>query len=604
MDNKSNLVINAQKFVAAYVFFFMSVPSYAWTINYTYSGPNFNFKSTCATNTGYGWPFLNCFADTYIPPSAPKAINGVLTIDRLRTNGSTGWVGNISNYQFSDGNKIFTPNNSGMYSDVVEIDAGFNISSWDLTLSEKGSVPIDLLSPGQSSNYYVIGTSGNINYSSDNSISGYEQKDGNGYKTESSVQYYGYESRTVGDQKTWKNDARKIYLDFGGGLTKNIKVKTPAWESKQYISVSEGSYSAYVFDPADQLYITEQVQKIYFESGIPVSVTNQKPTETDYITVNFGAALPVFDSDGDGVSDEVLGGLAYDVMKTSFGSTVGVDQFDQRKDGNVAVFVYPSWGSNTADKNKALDQLAKTAAHEAGHAMGARHVNPFWKVPEVMDYDDSGFDNGTPIFPQIPVNIQEQPYDNGVGITSETHNPAYHIRRYAIGEDHDYLDAMRLQPGSWDEPSAPNPYLQFVLDTLDDSIESLSVIVYSENSALFGEGPVASELSGFDPETGVLNAFFPKGSYLEIVGSTIGSDNWDVAILFDYMGWAPVSVEDLAFGQQASILRYDQNTNSFMKIGTMNVKLAPLPVPEPDMYIMFLAGVGLMFAVTKKVRIS
>ena len=117
------------------------------------------------------------------------------------------------------------------------------------------------------------------------------------------------------------------------------------------------SMAAAAVDPSYKAALMQQVKDIYHHSGIDNVVFTDTPTP-EAATVYFVNPINL-------PSDQsILLGQAYD----------GIDRFNKKSNDRVVVFVT---GLATTD--------AKTSAHEVGHALGLRHVDP--GPNEVMSYE-------------------------------------------------------------------------------------------------------------------------------------------------------------------------------------------------------------------------
>jgi hypothetical protein len=168
--------------------------------------------------------------------------------------------------------------------------------------------------------------------------------------------------------------------------------------------------------------VLQRVQQMFTDSGI------QNVTVTDVAVP--GAAMVYFTDPTAGALD----GMAYD----SGIPGVSIDRFNASVGGAVAVFLKHAGQADYGEYN------AESVAHEVGHLLGLRHVDPGSAHDpgdlEVMDYDNNTGDR------ERFINAVTKTWD-GDGIT---HNPVYHLRRYVDDTPHDDLVAAGIMPGTWD----------------------------------------------------------------------------------------------------------------------------------------------------------
>lgn len=172
--------------------------------------------------------------------------------------------------------------------------------------------------------------------------------------------------------------------------------------------------------------LLQQVQKQYRDSGIEGVVFEIGSPEEDAINLYFI----------DESVDPTLFGVAY----------TGIDRLNSKAAGDAAIFVSSFFP--TSPTNVEID--AETIAHEVGHLLGLRHIDPPGDLP-IMDYDYATRGD-VELFTNGVFNIWESPGDPNGTIFAETHNPMYHLRRYVDGVPHEDLIAMGILPGSWDLP--------------------------------------------------------------------------------------------------------------------------------------------------------
>jgi len=148
----------------------------------------------------------------------------------------------------------------------------------------------------------------------------------------------------------------------------------------------------------------------------------------------------------------------------------GVNRFNKRCTGEVgSVILDPDALPLPTDLDYPdhLANLVETAAHEAGHLYGLRHVLPDGlgacvgeepgATPAVMDYFPDGSATRLAHCTATPgqgCSVTEPPTCFGKG-TGEDHNPLYHYLHFVVGDSTDDLAAAGIVPGAWDADSAP-----------------------------------------------------------------------------------------------------------------------------------------------------
>jgi uncharacterized repeat protein (TIGR01451 family) len=218
---------------------------------------------------------------------------------------------------------------------------------------------------------------------------------------------------------------------------RNVTTLNPAYSKVQFT------------DPdSQQKTIIDGLRKILQESGVAIPVLDGK-LYSDHVPSDFKAKLllkdavrvrfaPIRPSYED--SKPFLNGKAYD----------RVDQCNRRqRDDRVAVF-------GDASTAATMDRMYKTTAHEVGHALGVKHINPFIGDPkEVMDYHKTT--GVQELFTQQKTEIIEPPKDTTTMGQGIEHNPIYHIRAFSLGESDTFLQSseatkehLPVIPGKWD----------------------------------------------------------------------------------------------------------------------------------------------------------
>ena len=220
----------------------------------------------------------------------------------------------------------------------------------------------------------------------------------------------------IGDPLRLPFPPQKIFLAFGEPSSFNLLiVPNPFVNDRPFVQVIPGSRPAATVSAPYRNNVTSQIKAIYARSG----VQNIEWTTSD--------------------SDDAVAVYFCPTMNPNLlGYSKGwVDRSNRRRRGEVIVFFV----------NELLPNLdAETAAHEIGHALGLRHVDPTVLLDpsnnEVMDSDVSQ----SPEFINAVSDVTD--------ITSfSTHNPLYHLLRYVDGWSPAQLQNAGINPGTWDNGS-------------------------------------------------------------------------------------------------------------------------------------------------------
>lgn len=403
--------------------------------------------------------------------------------------------------------------------------------------------------------------------------------------------------------------APKLFLDFSNPLQREFSVKTNLITGKQHIADRPGSMPKALFTDDQKSQIVSGVQEVFNRSGINIVATDQKP-EGDFVTVRFAPPIEPYDGDGDGEATNRLVGKAFDIMPRSvFGRNI--DRFDRRKDGTVAVF---------RDGSDAISRIVETIVHEAAHAYGGRHVNPFENNGnEVLDYSPGAF----PKFVDFKTSIVEPPVD-GQPADSETHNPTYHIRRYAVGEDPDDLFiGESLVPGTWDTKG----FRLFGLDfefSLDQIISDFR-IGFPTNATGIEEDLDDSGFSSFSLQEVLVDGDRLSFTLMDDVSFQLFGSSSDGSIMDIFLGIGEIENPVIQFGIEdlieadlmglLPIIMWNREKQVFQTIGEFDVSVFDLGfvnsdgsvvrsvfVSEPYTWTIFAAQMVLLAAFQAYVR--
>jgi|JI10StandDraft_1071094.scaffolds.fasta_scaffold90138_2 hypothetical protein len=374
-----------------------------------------------------------------------------------------------------------------------------------------------------------------------------------------------------------------VYLDFDNGPNREFyKVEQVGNKLEAGFGVRAGTHPSAVFDANARSKVVSSVQEIFDRSGLKVLVTDSKPSYKPDITVKYGASF--LKADG-----SYLGGLAYDVLPRGR-AAYGVDQFNRRKDGEVAVLMSPQDGFS-------VEKIAEVTAHEVGHGFGVSHVYAEGHPEEAMDYEF----HGAPVFSAVPLDRVEPP---ALGADQErdgsTQNPLYHIRRYVVGES---ASEIGLIPGTWDIEPSRFLGITFSLNGFGTSAAGLSVGVYGSGGSSFGEvsGYTYFSLDDFIDDYGLIRFDVEQGSRIKIVGSAGNSGLMDVLFIPDSAIGDDFSfVVSSASAFSGKVAKFDPGSGQFFEIGSFGANVQA--VPEPSRLAQLIFGSVLLFFFARRRR--
>ncbi len=317
-----------------------------------------------------------------------------------------------------------------------------------------------------------------------------------------------------------------------------------------YYPTKTGTMSAATVTAAKQTDILQRVEQIFTDSGIENIVITTTPTE-NATTVYFT----------DPIDSELLG-LAY----------TGLDRFNKRPADEVAVFVQQD-----------AEYDAETVAHEVGHALGLRHVDPDSTADpldiSIMDYGPPSPNHGEQFIDAVSdVFDRFSPY---------SHNPVYHLKRYVDGTSHEELVSQGTDPGSWDTTLWEKIVTFFDFGDSDRTLYDVYL--------LGGEGDADTMLTlgYFDEitlsELEMLEFELAEGSSLQLVASqTPGGELDTVLASGDPYNPDNTFVGAIAGESQAFLQAYSTSGAGYVTIEEVTV--AGVLVPEPSTIILLLTG--------------
>jgi hypothetical protein len=378
-----------------------------------------------------------------------------------------------------------------------------------------------------------------------------------------------------------------LVINWSDPISRNFEVFTDSATNAQSVVSIDGPEDRLTFPPgttgegilALQQAVKERVTEIFRNSGITVNILDSPTPDT--LEIRLGNSFP-YDEDGDGTNDARMTGEAYDV---GFGVNATVDRFNVRKDGEVAVFV---------DFNRDnVASIAELIAHEAGHGLGLRHINPDGAATTaIMDYEQTG--TGAGRYTDTANQILEPPDDPGGAGRFGTHNPVYHLRRYALGESHDSLASQAILPGTWDDGA---------YSILSFNLQALTGVGSFAGDTLFNlTAQMIPGAAGFEQPSGTL-AFLQQinvGGFagfefltlpefpFRLLASSGPGTSWDL-----FFGFGDAENPDFLFDALAegvltgSIFRYVAGTGRFETVGSFTAVIAPFATVAADGSVAF-----------------
>jgi len=315
------------------------------------------------------------------------------------------------------------------------------------------------------------------------------------------------------------------------------------------------------------------VKNLFVASGIKIPVLEYTgpSRKDDQLYVRFHSDLGEYKVRRPCLSEELLtatlDGWAYQ----------RIDRFNKSLGNEVALFLDPN-------KDDA-QSIAGTIAHEAGHALGLKHIlRSGAPETEIMDYNqprekyaDTILDITEPPDDAIRKNTPEC-----VSVKSDNHNPTYHLRRYAVKEDKSKIDQL---PGSWDIGVWERALLR--IDKFFGWVfgsEIYNVAMIASETAALGPGSEGSLVFGFFETVDVeapsgLEWVFSTDEPVQILASSRPGDEWDLffttSAIIEKVGLnaesANLTPSDLAPRDiEGQIVQFDSSTDTYRIVGNFS----------------------------------
>jgi len=257
---------------------------------------------------------------------------------------------------------------------------------------------------------------------------------------------------------------QKVRLEFGSDVPFTVEPTgifgyTFGYEVNRQITTPAASYTA-----AQKQQIQAQLDDVLEVSGIS--------------NIQF-VVSPVF-----GGEDVTYVYFGNDPSGPLAGYTLGgPDQFNERRFNEIVVY------------NVEPLTDAETAAHELGHALGLRHVEPGIYTDPMTQLR----------YVEVMRKTTDRPPDTHLRFIDRkssvidptaiftTHNPIYHLERYVEGTAHADLIAAGTLPGSWDQ-TLLDYYVSFLFD---DDLDQPSTL-HQVRILVGGDAETATVLAMFD----------------------------------------------------------------------------------------------------------
>lgn len=328
--------------------------------------------------------------------------------------------------------------------------------------------------------------------------------------------------------------------------------------------------------------IIVELRKILSKSGVGIPLIDLIDARVHGLPPPIDAVHVRFAPDRPSVSNRVLLGRAYeDVLP---------DQCNRRKNDRVAVYGNPQSGGPLDTTKK----MAETVAHEVGHALGLRHMDPFEDSGvEVMDYTPAP--GITEAFTTGRFEIVEGLGTSTPRRTGIFHNGVYHLLAYSVGEPLAKIKArgMEFEPADYDtacEGQGPpsSSRLSFM------NIQSSVALNHMTAQAEIGPFPATAgdtQLLFDDPKWGTvaflgtinpaavsgIEIIWPDLFPLSIAGSSTGNLELDVFFGFGTPSNPMLTIPPLTTGTiTGSIFQFVPGSQTPSIVGSFTAEVVPL----------------------------
>ena len=204
-------------------------------------------------------------------------------------------------------------------------------------------------------------------------LSGWSRLDDATGVDDSGLVIAGWGTRTNGSEEAFRVKLQQqIYINWDDPIGTSFKVMKRPRSLKEDVITVPGSLPGLVLPPTlvngmtpkeYKDHVMSELNAIFAASGVNIDILDSRydSKRSAALEVRFGPSVT------GATGNKLLDGVAWDVAPAGL---PGVDRFNSRWDGQVAVFISPGAGLETPG------YTADNIAHEVGHGLGLRHILP------------------------------------------------------------------------------------------------------------------------------------------------------------------------------------------------------------------------------------